>query len=75
MKKLNNIKTKLTAKALTSLHTVKETLVNNRGSQSAEWVILLIIAVVVGGIILATSTTQLNSLLGTVSTKINAMFS
>lgn len=74
MKKLNNIKMKLTAKALTAIQSMKSSLKDNRGSVTVEYVIILILVVVVGAILIPKYKTEILGLVDTASTKMNAMF-
>lgn len=74
MKKLNNIKMKLTAKALTAVQSMKSSLKDNRGSVTVEYVIILILVVVVGAILIPKYKTEILGLVDTASTKMNAMF-
>lgn len=74
MKKLNNIKMKLTAKALTAIQSMKASLKDNRGSVTVEYVIILILVVVVGALLIPKYKTEILGLVDTASTKMNAMF-
>ena len=74
MKKLNNIKMKLTAKALTAIQSMKASLKDNRGSVTVEYVIILILVVVVGALLIPKYRTEILGLVDTASTKMNAMF-
>lgn len=74
MKKLNNIKMKLTAKALTAIQSMKSSLKDNRGSVTVEYVIILILVVVVGALLIPKYRTEILGLVDTASTKMNAMF-
>lgn len=74
MKKLNNIKMKLTTKALTAIQSMKSSLKDNRGSVTVEYVIILILVVVVGALLIPKYRTEILGLVDTASTKMNAMF-
>lgn len=74
MKKLNNIKTKLTAKAITTAFRAKETLKNNAGMEVLQVLIIVIISLVLGALLLTTMKTQFGIQLATVGTKMTEMF-
>lgn len=75
MKKLNNIKTKLTAKAITTAFRAKETLKNNAGgAEILQALILIIAALVLGALLLTAMKTQFSTTLTTVGTKMTEMF-
>ena len=75
MKKLNNIKTKLTAKAMTAAFRAKEAVDDNAGgAEILQALILIIAALVLGALLLSTMKTQFSAQLTTVGEKMTALF-
>ena len=73
MKKLNNIKTKLTAKAMTTAFRAKEAFKNDSGMELLQVLIIALLAVGLGTLLYKVMTTQFNAQLTTVGNKMTDM--
>lgn len=74
MKKLNTLKTKLTAKAMTTAFRAKKTLENNSGMEVLQVLIIVAMSFVLGALLIASMETSFTAQLATVGNKMTAMF-